>query len=104
MGVCIAVLCAAWPGRVKAAELCALPEVLRALATELQRHGVYGTLDARSVVEVIGQGAARAACSVTVTLRGADTLKFGDRPTIWFEARRYHVTHLRNGLMVGLDD
>ena len=81
---------------------CALPEVLRALDAELQRHGSYGVLDARSVGERTGPGAASASCSIRLVVRGYDTNTYGALPLEHVEIRGYEVIRLRNGLMVQL--
>lgn len=82
--------------------VCALPEVQRALDTELQRHGTYGTLDARSFGELTGPEGGSTSCSVRLVVRGYDTNTYGDRPIDRVEVRSYSVTHLRNGLLVRL--
>ena len=83
--------------------LCALPEVLRALDTELQRHGIYGVLDDRSVGELTGPEGGTTSCAIRVAVRGYNTNTYGNRPIDRIEVRNYSVSHLRNGLMVRLD-
>ena len=97
----LAALSVAVPARAE--PLCALPEVLRALDTELQRHGIYGTLDDRSVGELTGPEGGTTSCAIRVVVRGYDTNTYGDRPIDRIEVRTYIVSHLRNGLMVRLD-
>ncbi len=83
--------------------VCALPEVLRGLDTELQRHGTYGTPEVGSIAELTGPDGGSASCAVRVAMRGYDTAVYGNRPVAWIEVRNYSVIRLRNGLMVRLD-
>ena len=83
--------------------VCALPEVLRALDTELQRHGTFGTLDARRVGERTEPEGSSTYCAIPVVVRTYDTNIYGDRPIDRAEVQTYSVEHLRNGLMVRLD-
>ena len=99
--VLCALLCGACAAPAPAA-VCALPEVLRALDTELQRHGTYGRLDALSVGELTAPEGGSASCAIRVVVRGYDTAAYGDQPIDRVEVRRYSVVHLRNGLLVRL--
>ena len=100
--LCGAFAMPAWPGPARAEQVCALPEVLTAVDTELRRRGIGGTLDTRSVGEVTGPDAASASCSVRLVQRFYDTNVAGLRPVDRVEVRGYRVTQLRNGLLVSL--
>ncbi len=101
--VALAALCGACTQPVQAEPICALPEVMRALDIELQRHGIYGTMDDRSVGEITGPEGGTTSCAIRVVVRGYDTNTYGNRPIDRIEVRNYSVIHLRNGLMVRLD-
>ena len=90
------------PATGRAEHICALPEVLQAVQSELERRGIYGELDASAVGEVTGPNAAAAACSVKVLTRTLDTNRYGLAPQYRMDVRRYTVRRLRNGLMVEL--
>ena len=98
----LAFLCAACSPLPPADLVCARPEVLRALDTELHGQGIYGKLDTRSVGEVTGVGASAASCSIRISVRGYDTNAYGLQPVEHWEVRGYEVLQLRAGLMVRL--
>ena len=86
----------------RAEQICALPEVLRAVESELERRGIYGEIETSAVGEVTGPNAAVASCSVKVLTRTFDTNRYGLAPQYRMDVRGYTVRRLRNGLMVEL--
>ena len=92
----------ALPAAGRAEQICALPEVLQTVKSELERRGIYGELETSAVGEVTGPNGAFASCSVKVLTRTLDTNRYGLAPQYRMDVRTYTVRHLRNGLMVEL--
>lgn len=86
------------------APVCGLPEVLDAVAAELQKQGAHGELDRTSVGERAEPGAPTALCSVKVLLSYYDTDRFGESTQYRMVVRSYRVRHQTWSLLVTLLD
>ena len=84
--------------------VCGLPEVLQAVAYELQARGLHGELDPRGIGERSMPGAATALCSVKVLLPFYDTERFGIAPQYRMVVHSYQVRHQAHSLVVKLLD
>ena len=84
--------------------ICALPEVLDAVAAELQKQGIRGELDGASVGEKAEPGAPTALCSVKVLLSYYDTDRFGENTQYRMVVRSYRVRRQPWSFLVTLLD
>lgn len=98
------------PGTARAEEAlpvepaCGSPEVLRALAFELETRGLHGELDPGSIGERSAPGTATALCSVRVLFPFYDTARFGGAPQFQMVVRSYEVRRRSKSLLVTLLD